>query len=425
LSFGVRAGILREGSSLVRSQAAQIRSGGPGTVAQKGKTLLLILLAVPAVVLIRALRPLLLVRFRSIRSKTIGHLAINPELYLCERDLGIADSRTFDIFYMPQPVSNRQLEKMWRRVLRVSRFANELLRVSRWFPWHEHHAIPKPWDQDSHGLLARAPVHLSFTAEEESLGRANLEGIGLPEGAPFVCFHSRDAAYVNTTYRGKYGDIHDYRDSAIRSFGPAAEELAHRGYFAIRMGAVVEEPLNTSHAMVIDYATRHRTDFLDIFLLAKCSFFLGGTAGIYTISAVFRRPLASVNWIPLGMAPISGRRDLFIPKKLWLRKERRFMTFREIFETRIKGFPAPTIGFLSESRHYEQLGIEAIENTPEEITALAVEMDERLKGVWQASEEDEELQRRFWPLFKGRYSDVKILTRIGTDFLRQNRELLD
>ena len=65
-----------------------------------------------------------------------------------------------------------------------------------------------------------------------------------------------------------------------------------------------------------------------------------------------------------------------------------------------------------------------MENTPEEITALAVEMDERLKGTWQTAEEDEELQRRFWALFKPGALQGAFLSRIGTEFLHQNRELL-
>ena len=77
------------------------------------------------------------------------------------------------------------------------------------------------------------------------------------------------------------------------------------------------------------------------------------------------------------------------------------------------------------SEKHEQLGVEVMENTAEEITALAVEMDERLKGTWQTTEEDEELQRRFWSLFKPSELNQVFLSRIGAEFLRQNRELLD
>ena len=52
-------------------------------------------------------------------------------------------------------------------------------------------------------------------------------------------------------------------------------------------------------------------------------------------------------------------------------------------------------------------------------------MDERLKGTWQTTEEDEELQQRFWSLFKPSELNQVFLSRIGAEFLRQNRELLD
>jgi len=99
------------------------------------------------------------------------------------------------------------------------------------------------------------------------------------------------------------------------------------------------------------------------------------------------------------------------------REEHRFLTFGETLDS--------GIGRFSKSEQYEQLGIEVVENTPEEITALAVEMDERLEGTWQTTEEDEERQRRFWSLFKPSELHGTIVSRIGAEFLRQNRELLD
>ncbi len=93
------------------------------------------------------------------------------------------------------------------------------------------------------------------------------------------------------------------------------------------------------------------------------------------------------------------------------------MTFGEILDS--------GVGKFLHSERYEQLEIEIVENTPEEITALAIEMDERLKGTWQATAEDEELQRRFWLLFKPSELNRVFLSRIGAEFLRQHRELLD
>ena len=72
---------------------------------------------------------------------------------------------------------------------------------------------------------------------------------------------------------------------------------------------------------------------------------------------------------------------------------------------------------------FSNLNLELIENTPEEIQAVTIEMDERLSGIWQTTPEDEELQERFWALFspdKLKSPDL----RIGSQYLRDNRELL-
>mgnify|MGYP000362553200 CR=1 FL=1 len=69
------------------------------------------------------------------------------------------------------------------------------------------------------------------------------------------------------------------------------------------------------------------------------------------------------------------------------------------------------------------MDLELIENTPEEIRTVSIEMDERLKGTWETKEEDEELQERFWLLF-GQDKIKSPELRIGTDFLRQNKELI-
>ena len=143
-----------------------------------------------------------------------------------------------------------------------------------------------------------------------------------------------------------------------------------------------------------------------------------------------------VNSIPLEYTHSWGSKFIIIFKKLWLKKERRFMTFREILES--------GAGRFHRTQQYEQAGIEVIENTPEEIRDVTIEMDERLKGTWQTTEEDEDLQQRFCLIMKtygrlgligtGRHSHsvmksnryLRVInTRIGRDFLRQNKDLLE
>jgi putative glycosyltransferase (TIGR04372 family) len=392
------------------------------SVAGRLLRLLAAVAAVPVALLLRALRPLILVRVGGLISHRIGHFAINTELYLCERGAGLHARRTFDVFtlYRLEPVCNQQLRRMWGRVLRIWPGASIVDRVSRLLPGWRAHVVPRGSDRDRRGLLERFPAHLRFTPEEEERGRAGLREMGIADGAPFVCFHARDAAYLEATLpRGRAGawSYHGHRDSSIQKSVPAMEELARRGHVALRMGAVVKESLATDHPRIVDYGWKWRTDFLDVYLSARCRFFVATSAGIGAVAAIFRVPIAFVNYIPLEVVQTWGAHDLAIFKKLWIRGERRFMTCREMLATGASRF--------ERAGQYEALGVEPVEHTPEEITALVVEMDERLSGTWKESAEDPELQARFAALFAPGHEFARRAPRIGSEFLRQNRFLLD
>lgn len=402
----------------LRRQLADIRQEGVRALLRKARMAADIVLAAPLVLTARLIRPFVTIRFGGLPADTFGPLAATVEIYLCERQLGM-HGRGVDIFCVSLPACNEQLVKMWARTLHVTRFARALERVNRWLPGGARNRMP--WGtlaaRDRRGVLARTKPHLVFTHEEEAQGRAWLRRHGVPDGASFICFQARDRAYANARYPDDAHRDHDYRNTDFRTYLPAMEELIRRGSIAFRMGAAVEQPLQTTSHGLIDYASHGRTDFLDIFLLAHCRFYLGDTSGIYTISMIFRRPIAMVNFIPLEYVTSWGPRDLFIPKKLWSRQERRLLTFREILES--------GIGRFMRTELYEQAGLDVVDNTPDEITALAIEMDQRLAGVWQTTLEDEDLQRRFWALFRGSPHHQVIRSRIGAAFLREHRALLD
>lgn len=388
---------------------------------QKCRALFLILLAPVGVLIVRLLRPFILIRFSTLLSSRIGHFAVNTELYLCERDAGIQNQRSLDVFYNTLPICNHQLKKMWNRKLHIFNFIRWIDRLNRCIPGGKIHQIPLPNDQDIHNLLVVTPAHLAFTVEEERLGLEAMHRLGIPDGASSICFYARDSAYLDTNFPSEDWHRHNYRDSNICNYIPAIKELVGRGYFAVRMGAVVKEALKVTDPRIIDYATNGRCDFLDVYLSAKCRFFIASTGGINAVPRIFRRPIVYVNFIPLGIEHLTvcTPRSLLIPKKLWLKTEGRLLSLREIIAMQADKF------FLT--HQYDQKGIEVIENTPEEIAAVAIEMEERLKGTWQSKEEDEKLQHYFWSFFKPSQLQtvVKDSVRIGTEFLRQNRQFLE
>ena len=115
---------------------------------------------------------------------------------------------------------------------------------------------------------------------------------------------------------------------------------------------VSKKPFISDNPRIIDYATKYRTDFGDIFLPAHCKFFLGSTSGIVVAAQIFNIPSARANWVPLGVLPL-GNTDIFIPKKLWVKNLNRFLTLKEIVQSGLH------MAFSTE--HYHKVGVEVVE----------------------------------------------------------------
>ncbi len=308
------------------------------------------------------------------------------------------------VLVLEHPWAWRAYNLMLRRYVAGSRF---------------HPAIPL--DLNDYEVWNSVPPQLSFTPEEQVRGVELLKSVGIDPSAEFICFYARDEVYLKTKFPERDWSYHNHRNCDIDNCIPAAEYLAGQGNFALRMGYIVEKPLRCRHPRVIDYATHHRSDFGDIYLLAKCKFFLGSNSGLASVPLIFNRPVALTNVIDVT-GPATGSRDLTIFKKLWFIEEKRFMTFREIFARgvyiwlNVKQYT---------QEEYKQAGIEPIENSADEILALAKEMNERLNGTWVGKDEDEELQARFRSLLPPGFPWIGFPGRIGAEFLRQNRQLLD
>ncbi len=359
----------------------------------------------------------------------ISLFAGTTDLLLCRRQLENRQKRK--ILYVgitakkpakQQKPANQQLLKMFKRKFFITQstlaykiFRNPILGKSVF--------CTKPlWQSNEYYEWNNTERNLSFTESEEEQGKKLLNKMGIDDNSWFVCFHSRDPAYIMNEKWYARPDISadrgyaDYRNSDVKNYLEAAKYIAALGRFAVRMGYIVAEKLpDLNNPRIIDYASYHRTDFGDIYLLAKCKFFLGSSAGLGLVPTIFHVPVAFANYIPLEVTPFR-KGDLFIPKKLWSIEKKRFSTFREILES--------GAGLFAITAQYQQAGLEVVENTAEEILDLAKEMNERLEGKFEYTEEDEELQNRFHSLFQPHHICYGTPARIGAKFLRQNKELL-
>lgn len=369
--------------------------------------------------------PFYRIRFGVARFQRIGHLALNHDRFLRRQQLFGVPERTFYIFAAHDP-ANHQLLKMYKRYMNIveSKFLTRLFFAVRPIAQRTRFWEPLKWTNKYksagiYELMNTTHKTLEFTPEEEEHARAELKKMGIGEDDWYVPFHAREQAYFHRwrPHMSEHWDEVDFKNCSIENYLKAAEYITERGGFAIRMGAFSEIPLpDTGNPKIIDYATKYRSDFMDIYLCAKCKFFLASSSGLYAVSAVFDVPVAVTNYF----APSGGlyhQYDLMNLRRIRRRSDGKYVTFREAVD---QGFFAKNFG-ASSSDGWDKFDFE--ENTPEQILDLCKDMFDKLDGK-NPPEGATELQERFVKEYLQHQPDGHYISKLGPTFALKNRELL-
>jgi putative glycosyltransferase (TIGR04372 family) len=343
------------------------------------------LLALP----LRLLSSVYRVEIQPLLVERIGHLAIEPELLLSLRDVH-PQERSTTLFYSRGPVANEFLVSMWRRVLP---FGPAWLLHPMWlanarFPWLDLGA--RGWDVLHFDLrhLDETASHLHFTDDEHAQGRDLLCSLGLDPNQPFVCLTARDGAYLTTLEPGRDWGYHDYRDSDISTYRSLAEVIADSGLAVLRMGAVVAAPLESSHPLVIDYASSGlRSDFGDVYLFAHCRMSISSSTGVDSLAMTFRRPMGIVN-LP-GIGGLQLGRSL----RLVMFKDLVDATTDEPLALLDSRRPAAMAAFRTDT--FDALGLRLVDNSPQQLAEFGREMLSMDSGAWRLSATELEDERDF------------------------------
>ena len=396
------------------------------------------------------LKPLVHVRFVRLHGYSMGGFSTPMESYFCMAHLGMHPKRAIDVFYhydyehvnlsLVNPVKprdavcNRQLEEMYQRRIRIFEPARTLDNLVRLAPRIGQDFRHEPDEGDPERLFDTVPAQLEFTQEEEELGARKLEEMGVQHGSKFVCVYARDGGWIaqaRPRMVSVFGDwvVHHERNSQIESYVRAAEKLTELNYYAIRVGKFVEQPMRSNNPRVIDYSSRFHSDFLDVYLAARCEFFLGQNSGISGLPVMFRKPITYVNLYPLGsLLWCTNPPNIFIPKLFYSAEKARILSIKAQVELGLVEFNSTSQRF---AKITQDLGLEVWENSPEEIEEAALEMHQTLNSEFKPSPETEELQTRFSAIVRN-YRGQLLLTkgreqglRIGTQFLKTHPELLD
>ncbi len=407
--------------------------------------ILMDIIAIVPCIIIRLLSPWLIIRIGKIPTANFGNFVETTAAYYIKKKLKIdlPTKRYIDLVYIHynDKIHNKQLAKMWKRKLNFlsGYLLDPINRVNQFIPGGKIHTIDtlQLYFFDYRLMVNNLPGDyqvLDFTEEEEIYGRKMLNKFGLKDKDKFVCLDVRDKAYQLKKISEKFRDwsYHDFRHTNINKFVLAAEELTKRGYYVFRMGVVVEKPFNSSNPKIIDYANSNlRTDFMDIYLGAKCSFCITTVTGFMDLPCLFRKPMVILE-NRFGTIYTHNEKYLLLTKHHILKKEKRRLSLSEIFSY--------GVAYAEYKQTFEQKGIELVENTSEEIKDIVLEMVDNLENKKKLNHEDEELQKIFRNLFASnvkrfnylkeskRYQSIiihaQIKSRYSTKFLRKNKDWL-
>lgn len=270
--------------------------------------------------------------------------------------------------------------------------------------WHASAEILRAWEK-----AGRRPL-LMLSEAEMKKGRDCLRELGLLDDAWFVGLHVGDSG---SNGEQGYNAAENVLTAEIGAYLPAIRAVIERGGWIVRIGDRTMQPL-PSMPGAIDYAhSALKSEWMDVFLLGACRFFIGTPSGAAYVPPLFGTPCVLINWAPAGHRPFNGR-DIYIPKLHQAGFPPRQLSFAEMM--------APPIGHALRYAHAEELGLATVPNTPEEIHEVVSEMLDRLDGTLSYTEADEAFQSAFDAVAETNLCIGN--ARAGRAFLRRHSPLL-
>ena len=373
--------------------------------------------AVPTIIILWALKPFVWIKVGGLHYGRIGHLALNTDLFVRRRQLGIYPDGPYYCFISnPNNLANRQLLKMWKRVIPIyeSRILSWLfygmLPILKRTPFYQD----LPWNSNEYYEFKNAKSSLYFTPDEIEKGRKLLNQMNVDLGKDeFVCIFARDDAYLKHSIPHNNWDYHNARNGDIDSLIETTKYLIEKGFTVIRVGSIVKKPINYSHKKLIDYPySEYQSDFLDIFLVAQCKFLLAaGSSGFVNLADVFDKPFLIVNLAEYVWPPI-GKNALYTPKKFKYKKTGDYLHFEDAIK----------LGQVW--RNLADLGLETEEISSQDILEATKEMLARLENKFSYSPESYKLIQAFLKLLgESGVGGSQTKTPIGIAWLKKNQNL--
>jgi putative glycosyltransferase (TIGR04372 family) len=239
----------------------------------------------------------------------------------------------------------------------------------------------------------------------------------------FVCLHARNNRYLEK-HEIMDKNFHDYRNFNFDDFELVINFLKKKNNSIIKIGETFSDETfkfeKKDFFTSLDFQSNEEIDYL---LNAYSRYNIIGNSGISGISSILRKKIIYINFIPFNLPNLSycSPGSLILPKKIFDNKKNRFLTFKENVLI--------NYSIHSEIDPYLKKHLTVINNSPQEILDVVIEMEQRLIG--NNENNCEILNDQFWKSITINKNDEKInylknelKLSISNKFLKNNQNLL-
>jgi len=261
------------------------------------------------------------------------------------------------------------------------------------------------------------PAIFTLSDAHKAMGKKALQKLGLPNDAWFVTLHVREPGYRGETQKNT---TEDFRNASPHDYIKAIEAVINSGGWVFRMGDASMSEL-PSMPKLIDYAHHEiRSDWMDIFLGATCSFCIGTSSGYFRVPRYFGVPVLYTNCSASVQYFSLMKHDLNLFCLLKYKNTNKYLSFKELL--------TPPISMFSSARNFENADLQSVKNTSSEIEAATKEMI--MQTRFNNPPEFDDLQEKFKIIAemcgqKYGNNSVEAFSPIGKDFLHKHSNLLE
>jgi len=263
-------------------------------------------------------------------SGPMGNLALIDQ-YLKLHRLGLIDGQPL-MLGNSWDVANPFLYRLWSKIIPTAHATGALLAALEHYLWPISEQVEVRttrvgildlyrWLEIADVEWARQQRSPLIEVDPEIVERGDrvLRKWGLSDGDWFAAVHVRDSG---TPAR-------DVANADIDTYLDAFRTIVNNGGWVIRMGVPASKLLARAKG-IVDYSqATTRAGWMDLFLWARCRFFIGTASGPLSVPSIFGRPTLTTNSPALGLA-FSFNKGLEVPKLLVSAgHEKRLMTLRK------------------------------------------------------------------------------------------------